>query len=115
MTALRLALVLLLLLAVTGCARQPVQMGHVLTINTVTAIRDIQPSSTPVTIHGTMTDKCPVAGCWFKVRDRSGVVKVDTKAAGFVVVDVPLGSQVTVSGTYQTTPERLFLATGLRY
>jgi hypothetical protein len=51
------------------------------------------------------------------LRDESGVIKVDTKDAGFVVVDVPLQMSVTVAGRVGTNSvgERLLKATGLRY
>ncbi|HMJ92351.1 MAG TPA: hypothetical protein VK530_21190, partial [Candidatus Acidoferrum sp.] len=61
-------------------------------------------------------EKCPVAGCWFMLRDSSGTIKVDTKNAGFVVVEVPLQSIVTISGRVVTNgTERFIDATGLRY
>ena len=112
---LRLALLPFLLMALSGCKTQQTVMGHAPAVAALTAIHDMKPSGRPVTIQGTMIDKCPMSGCWFKVQDRSGVVKVDTKSAGFVVVDVPLGTQVTVSGTFQTDPVRQLNAQGLRY
>ena len=67
-------------------------------------------------VHGTMIEKCPEAGCWFVLRDESGVIKVDTKDAGFVVVDVPLQVSLTVAGRVDTNgPDRILKATGLRY
>jgi len=48
--------------------------------------------SARVVLHGRMTQKCPVAGCWFMLHDETGTIKVDTKNAGFVVVDIPLQS-----------------------
>ncbi|MFO1511808.1 MAG: hypothetical protein U1F83_02675 [Verrucomicrobiota bacterium] len=51
-----------------------------------------------VVLSGVMIEKCPTAGCWFRLRDDTGVIKVDTKLAGFVVVDVPVDSKVTVGG-----------------
>jgi uncharacterized protein YdeI (BOF family) len=69
-----------------------------------------------VVLHGTMTKKCPVAGCWFLLRDQTGTIKVDTKNAGFVVVDVPLNATVTISGHVVTNgSERFIDASGLRY
>jgi uncharacterized protein YdeI (BOF family) len=69
-----------------------------------------------VTIQGVMFEKCPVAGCWFRLRDRTGTIKVDTKAAGFVVVDVPLETQLTVAGNVVPDGKEIALeATGLRY
>lgn len=70
----------------------------------------------PVTVRGKLVEKCPVAGCWFMVKDATGVMKVDTKAAGFVVLDVPLGVDITVSGkTAPNGSERMVEATGVRY
>jgi uncharacterized protein YdeI (BOF family) len=75
----------------------------------------------PVTVHGTMVEKCPVAGCWFILQDGTGRVRVDLKNAGFVVTDQPLGRPVTVSGTLRRAsadggsadPE--LVATGARF
>jgi len=69
-----------------------------------------------VTIKGVMVEKCPVAGCWFRLRDRTGTIKVDTKAAGFVVVNVPLESEVTVMGTVAPEGNEVVIqCTGLQY
>ena len=82
---------------------------------TILAVRS---GDTPpqVTIGGVMVEKCPVAGCWFRLHDSTGTIKVDTKSAGFVVVDVPLQSQVTVTGRIVADGSDVMLeATGLRY
>ncbi len=71
-------------------------------------------AGTPQTIRGKMIEKCPVAGCWFRVQDATGAIKVDTKAAGFVVSDIPLNTEVTVTGTVAATGDREIDATGLR-
>lgn len=69
-----------------------------------------------VTLTGKLVEKCPTAGCWFYLQDATGIIKVDTKAAGFVVVNVPLQSMVTVSGKVVNTSEDVSIdATGLRY
>lgn len=69
-----------------------------------------------VTLRGTMVEKCPTAGCWFYLRDDTGTIKVDTKAAGFVVVDVPLQAEVTVVGKVRTEGDEVSVqAAGLRY
>ncbi len=68
-----------------------------------------------VTLRGEMVEKCPVAGCWFKLRDQTGIVRVDTKAAGFVVSDVSLHTQMTVQGKVVPGGETQIAATGLRY
>jgi uncharacterized protein YdeI (BOF family) len=69
-----------------------------------------------VTLQGVLVEKCPVAGCWFYLQDDTGMIKVDTKAAGFVVVNVPLQTRVTVSGRIASESDDVCLqATGLRY
>jgi hypothetical protein len=78
----------------------------------------IRAGTTPpaVTLRGTMMEKCPTAGCWFHLNDRTGILKVDTKSAGFVVTKVPLQTEVTVSGNLvQEGEETILAATGLRY
>lgn len=62
-----------------------------------------------------MIEKCPVAGCWFIVKDATGAIKVDTKAAGFTVTDVPLNTIVTVNGRLTGSGERVLAADGVRY
>lgn len=54
--------------------------------------------STPVLARGTMVEKCPVAGCWFMLHDKTGIIKVDLKATKQNVVNIPLNSEVTVRG-----------------
>ena len=81
-------------------------------------ILSVRAGDTPpqVTVGGVMIEKCPVAGCWFRLRDPTGTIKIDTKSAGFVVVDVPLQTQVTVAGKVVTEGSDVMLeATGLRY
>ncbi len=57
-----------------------------------------------------------MAGCWFVLNDNSGTIKVDTKNAGFVVVDVPLNTALTVAGRVVTNDTGRFIdAAGLRY
>lgn len=107
-----------LLLACTAC-RKP--EGTVLgknpkgEVDTILAVRDgITPPE--VTLRGTLVEKCPTAGCWFVLQDRTGSIKVDTKAAGFVVTKIPLETAVTVSGKLVYQDEVATLnATGLRY
>jgi hypothetical protein len=82
------------------------------------SILAIRAGDTPpqVTISGVMLEKCPVAGCWLKVQDQSGTIMVDTKSAGFVVVNVPLESKVTVAGKIVTEGDEVLIeASGLRY
>ena len=79
------------------------------------AISALKQSPATVLVKGVMVEKCPVAGCWFMLRDATGMIKVDTKAAGFVVTDVPLNTPMTVSGKLKTTGERRIAALGLQY
>lgn len=82
------------------------------------SILAVKAGNTPpqVTVTGAMIEKCPIAGCWFRLRDNTGVIKVDTKSAGFVVVNVPLESQVTVAGKVIADGDDVMLeATGIRY
>lgn len=75
-----------------------------------------KPEGHPMTVRGIMVEKCPEAGCWFVLKDATGKLRVDTKTAGFVVVDVPLQRELTVVGTVITNgTEVLFAATGVRY
>jgi uncharacterized protein YdeI (BOF family) len=103
---------------VAACSRQG---GTILGKNpkgeahTVLAIRagDTPPE---VKLTGRMVEKCPIAGCWFRLKDRTGVIKVDTKSAGFVVAKVPLETVMTVAGKIVISGDEVELeATGLRY
>ena len=82
-------------------------------------ISSVKTGDTPpqVTLQGAMIEKCPVAGCWFRLRDSTGVIKVDTKLAGFVVLDIPLKSRLTVMGKKVVADgnEITIEATGVRY
>lgn len=82
---------------------------------TILAVRDgITPPD--VTLRGKIIQKCPTAGCWFHLADRTGAMKVDTKNAGFVVVKIGLQTEVTVSGkVVHEGDEPVLQATGLRY
>lgn len=82
------------------------------------SILSIQAGDTPqtVTIEGTLVEKCPVAGCWFRLHDGTGVIKVDTKTAGFVVTEIPLQTKLRVGGKVGQEGEEIILeGTGLRF
>ena len=82
----------------------------------LTAAAKTAPKFSEVTLAGVMIDKCPVAGCWFRLRDTTGVIKIDTKSAGFAVVNVPLERKVVVSGTIATEGDEITMAAnGIRY
>lgn len=74
------------------------------------------PNNKELVLMGTLVEKCPEAGCWFVLKDPGGTVKVDTKTAGFVAVDIPLNRRLTVVGRWiNQGRERVLAATGLRY
>ena len=106
-------------LLAAGCGPRPDRkLGLPLPPGTPLPIASLeaQASDGPVLLAGTMTRKCPVAGCWFVLRDKTGSIKVDTKGAGFVVVDVPLGRPLTVAGHILTQgTERWLEATSVSY
>ena len=101
-----------------GCERRHERkLGHAFEgeIISIATAKQLHPDSSAV-VHGRLTEKCPVAGCWFVLHDSAGTIRVDTKSAGFVVVDIPLQTLVTVAGKIATNEtERIVEATGLRY
>lgn len=101
-----------------GCAPSTTLLGvdpaGVATV-TVRHVLDEKPKER-VTLRGEMVEKCPTAGCWFRLRDDTGAVKVDLKGAGLTVADVPAGTRVTVVGVRRVSGgETDFDAVGLRY
>lgn len=114
----KLILACALLGALTACSRQ---LGHVLgktpsgETRNIIAVRAGE-TLPVVALRGTIVEKCPTAGCWFYLQDETGTIKVDTKSAGFVVVDLPLQTLVTVSGRVVNSNDDVTIeATGLRY
>ncbi len=102
---------------VTGCHNPtPKSMGTPLANAPVVASNAMKTAKgKTVLVKGVMVEKCPVAGCWFKLQDKNGIVKVDTKDAGFVVTDIPLKTEITASGKVQDGDSPTVLATGIRY
>jgi len=100
-----------------GCgSRQTSILGRSPDAQSLTEVRQLSAKAgSAVTVQGEMVEKCPVAGCWFMLRDKTGIVRVDTKAAGFVVSEVPLHTQMTVSGTVAPGTEIGLKASGVRY
>ena len=105
-------------IAPMGCGHPPeTTRGAVLpvaAVSTVAQLSHARPAQ-PLLLHGEMIEKCPVAGCWFMLRDQTGVVRVDTKAAGFVVSDLPLHTTLTVAGKVAPGAQAGLNATGIRY
>ena len=101
--------------ALAGCAKAGgTILGKDPGSATATPVSRLAPNK-DVTVAGVMFEKCPAAGCWFMLRDKSGVIRVDTKAAGFTVTDVPVNTEVIVKGTLKKSGERLLVASGLRF
>lgn len=112
-----LLLAALFVLAITGCERNARILGEAPhdPPSTVSAIRTGD-APAHLALEGTMIEKCPQAGCWFRVKDGTGVIKVDTKNAGFVVTSVPLNAKVKVAGRLQQLDGDVQIeATGLSY
>ena len=83
-----------------GCAAHRAEVRGKAPSGSPTAVARLAsvPTDGTVTVRGTMIEKCPTAGCWFVLQDNTGRVRVDLKAAGFVVTDLPTGGAVAVSG-----------------
>lgn len=113
----RIVITITLALVLTGCgSKQSTVLGKIPAQEASATVRELpKKAGTAVTLQGEMIEKCPVAGCWFMLRDKTGVVRVDTKAAGFVVSEVALHTKMIVTGTVTTGPDSAIKATGLRY
>jgi uncharacterized protein YdeI (BOF family) len=110
------SLLLVALLAV-GCSRSPLVLGQPPegAPRTVASLKGAKIAD-PVVLSGSMIEKCPVAGCWFRLQDETGIIKVDTRSAGFVVVNVPVKSKMVVSGKVIADGDSFSIeATGVRY
>lgn len=82
----------------------------------LTTVQATHSATGTVTMTGKMVEKCPVAACWFKIQDKTGIATVDVKEAGFVVTDVPVGATVTAYGTLDKSgAEPVLHATGIRW
>jgi hypothetical protein len=69
-----------------------------------------------VKVRGRIIEKCPTAGCWFVMQSGGVPLKVDTKTAGFVVLDVPVGAEVVVQGQrLEDGSEPVLAADGIQY
>jgi len=114
----RFALLVSALLLAAGCHRQEGKALGKAHFGEPRSILAVRAGDTPrvVTLAGVMTEKCPVAGCWFRLTDSTGTIKVDTKTAGFVVTEIPLETRMTVAGrVVQSGDEITIEASGVRY
>jgi uncharacterized protein YdeI (BOF family) len=109
---------LICLLAAAGCHKPQGTVLGKAPEGEMRTVLSVKAGNTPprVTVRGVLVEKCPVAGCWFRLRDGTGVIKVDTKSAGFVVVNVPLESPMTVAGKAVAEGDEVLIeAAGIRY
>jgi len=114
----RSLLLLLTIVGLAGCSKPGGRTLGLAVQGPEMTIAGIQKAKvdTRIVVHGTMTEKCPVAGCWFTLQDRTGSIQVDTKSAGFVVVAVPLKATLAVAGRVTTNgAARILDATGICY
>ena len=110
-------LFVVVLLGGAGCGEDGKVLGKYQK-DPVSSVLAINAGDAPATLclEGTMIEKCPQAGCWFRLDDGSGIIKVDTKCASFVVTSVPLNQKVKVSGRIQREGEEpIIQASGLVY
>ena len=114
----RRACVVVICLMAAGCGKPDGKILGKAPEGEERTILAVRAGDTPpqVTLAGMMIEKCPVSGCWFRLRDNSGTIKVDTKSAGFAVVNVPLETKLTVSGKIVAEGNEIAIeATGIRY
>lgn len=112
-----LVLVSITALALVGCGSKAKVLGKTPKekLSTVLAI-NAGDAPQNLSLEGAIIEKCPQAGCWFRLDDGTGVIKVDTKAAGFVVTEIPLNTKVKVAGKISRQgDETQVAATGLSY
>ena len=106
----------LVLPAALGCQSRAVEMGKEQSSGATSAqVSELATAKTLVTLKGTMIEKCPVSACWFRLQDDTGVARVDVRAAGFTVSDIPQGAKVLVWGKHKPGGEPGLVAQGLRY
>lgn len=111
-------LLLLALALLPGCRERSHLLGQAFAERGLVSVAEARQTNADaaIVLRGTITEKCPVSGCWFTLQDSAGKIKVDTKNATFVVVDVPLRTIVTVAGRKAANGNETFIeATGVRY
>src|ERR1043165_3657422 len=108
--------VLAVLFLFSACSKQEGVLGRFERREVLSIAAAKAAPQTSLNLAGKLVEKCPVAGCWFYVQDATGRIKVDTRNAGFVVLDVPIGTRLEVSGTLRRDgAERIIEAQGLRF
>ena len=113
----RFLVLAVLILGTSGCGHKGKVLGKA-PQDPHTTVLAIHAGDAParLSLEGTMIERCPQAGCWFRIDDGTGVIKVDTKNAGFVVTSVPLNAKVKVAGKLHHLEDDVQIdATGLTY
>jgi uncharacterized protein YdeI (BOF family) len=106
------------LVALVGCAAHQAEVRGRAPSGSPTVVARLAsaPTNGTVTVRGTMIEKCPTAGCWFMLQDGTGRVRIDLKASGFVVTDLPTGGTVSVTGRLRRdADEPVVVASGARF
>ena len=85
-----------------GCGHQKDKYGEDISDFKVTSIKSILDDSKnyegkTVTLKGTVVIECPT-GCWFNLKDDTGVIYVDLNPSGFAIPQI-VKKTVVVQGT----------------
>ena len=103
-------------IVMAGCSsNQSKQIGSPASNVSIVSISNLVSNKGTVRIKGKMIDKCPTAACWLHVKDSSGSIKVDLKAAGFTATDIPVNREITVTGSYVGGDDKHFDGIGIVY
>ena len=95
-------LVFALVLPFSGCGKKEADTyGQEIANHTVTKIQEIlkKPGNfdnKTVTVQGKIIRECPT-GCWFEVKENSGIIYVDLNPSGFAIPQ-KVGKTATVEG-----------------
>jgi uncharacterized protein YdeI (BOF family) len=106
-------LILLAVIAViaAGCAKE-IQFGQEISGREIAKIGDILSSPEKyegkiVKVQGKIIRECPT-GCWFNLKDETGVIYVDIMPSGFAIPQ-KTGKQATVEGKVTLKDRRLMI------
>ncbi len=92
---------ILFLVTLIACAPTKNQYGKDISLTEITGISDILTESKShegklVLLEGRIVTECPT-GCWFNLKDDSGLIYVDVKPSGFAIPQIT-GKAVMVEG-----------------
>lgn len=98
-------LTLVLIFSISGCVKKEAdRYGQEISNRTATKVEAIlkEPGNfdgKTVTIQGKIIRECPT-GCWFEVKEDSGIIYVDINPSGFAIPQ-KVGEKVIVEGKVQ--------------